>query len=197
MSKIRISNDSGFSFIDIMMAAALSSVIISICYSLMLFQLKQLREIKALYVQNVILARFQLATSSINLKSSATDVANVDLRACLAAIDGLTCSSAEVYPLKLIDGTPISGFPDEEVGYGLDGQKCEIGVDQDCVFKLSTSFRVQCAEDSSNPYWIPPSCPTQGPALIEVFSELSYLQDGDAEGIVGLKTVSRSVIIKM
>ncbi len=197
MDKVPISNEAGFSFVDIMMASALSLVVISVCYSLMLFQLKQLRDIKTLYVQNLILARLQLATNSINLKSSANDDANVDLKACLKAVDGLICSSSEVYPLKLIDGAPISGFPDKEVGYNLDGQRCNFGVDQNCVFKLSTSFRVQCAEDSANPYWTPASCPTQGPALIEVFSELNHVKDDGTDGVIGINNISRSVIIKM
>lgn len=193
-------NQAGYSLIDLMMASALSIIIISTCYSIMLFQLEQLRAVKALYAQSLVLTRVKLAITKQNIIASAQDSENKELKACLTGVDGTACSSSNSYFFKLIDGIPVTGLPDKEVGYNLDGQPCAIGVTSDCIFKLGTTFRVQCPDDLANPFYHPQTCPSLPSllnGLIEVYFEFGVVQNKNAPQIVGLKTITRSIIVRM
>ncbi len=187
----------GYSLLDLLLSTMVSIIIISICYSLIFFQLKQLRQVKALYVQNVILAHIKTSVSSRSLIASAADPVNVDLRTCLAGVDNVRCTSSDVYDLKLVDGSVIAGFPADPVGYNLDAQTCAVGSSRDCIFTLKTRFRVQCAEDPLNPLFVPPICPTTRPGLVEVYYEFGSTASTDADRILGLKAVLGSIIVKM
>jgi hypothetical protein len=186
----------GFSLIDILIGTMVSFIIISICYSVMFFQINQLRSIRGLYVQNVVLAHIKFAVSSKNIKDSGTDPENVELRNCLTGVDDINCKAAKIYPLRLHDGGLVAGFEADPVNYNTDAQKCTAGS-ENCLFKLSTEFRVQCAEDPGNPFYVPSKCPGTPPGIVEVFYKFSPIKDDDASRIIGAKSINGSVIVGM
>lgn len=195
VQKSFLRNEAGFSLVDLLVASMMSVIIISICYSVMAFQYNQLRAVKALFVQNILLAQIKAASNPTNLKNSRGEPANIKLRSCLSGIDA-NCESSEIYYLRLMDGGPVAGFPDDPVGYNLDAQRCVVGT-KNCLFTLKTRFRVQCREPASNPYFIPPTCPGVQPGLVEVFYDFEPVNDNGPERVLGLKPVSGSVIVKL
>ncbi len=197
MGKSPLGNEFGYSLIDLLMASMVSVIIISICYSIIFFQLKQLREIRALFVQNVVLTHIKTIISSRTLDASALDAENIDLKNCLNGIDDLNCTSTESYPLKIVDGGPVAGKPANPVGYNLDAQRCVVGSSLDCMFILSATFRAQCRQDPGNKYFTLPVCPGTRPALIEVFYEFGVTPNFGADRILGLKPIIGSVIVEM
>lgn len=194
-----VGNELGFSIIEFVIASMMSVIIISVCYSLVAFQYNQLRKVRALYVQNILLTKIKSAANAESLAVSGADPVNVKLQTCLAGIDGTVagCNSGDTYDVRLFDsgGALIAGFRTDPVGYNLDAQTCVVGA-MDCLFTLKTYFRVQCPESAANIYFIPPTCPTP-PGLIELFYEFDAIADLGPNRILGIKPVIGSVIIKM
>ncbi len=177
----------------------MSVIIVLICYSLIAFQFGQLRKVRALYVQNILLAQIKAAANPQNLMDSRVDPANLKLQSCLSGIDGAVCSSADRYYFRLLDsGTAVSGTDIAPVGFDMEARQCALGAgNSGCIFTLKTSFRVQCKELPANPYVIPPTCPASVPGIIQVFYEFDTIADLSANRVLGIKPVMGSIIVKL
>ncbi len=193
-----IGNEMGFSLVDLLVASMMSVIIVSICYSVMAFQYSQLRAVRALYVQNILLANIKSAASAVNLKEvSKAEPVNTFLRACLNGVDGAVCASTVPYDLRLMDGGPVSGFRGSPVGYNLDAQRCDIGT-PNCIFKVETYFRVQCPDDDDKSLGPTETCPGISPSLIEVFYDFGTVEDTGPNRVLGaIPTMTGSVIVKL
>lgn len=187
----------GYSLIDLVMSLMVSTIVLSIVYSIIFFQYDQFLEVKALHSQNMILLRLKSAITAKNILASKLDPANYSLQNCLTGIDDVNCSSDVVYPIKITDGEAVTGTPDSPVEYNLDGNLCNPTVGEDCVFQVSSSFRVQCAESIANPFSIPPACPLVRPGLIEIFYEFK-LKPTHAKVVgLGIKQIMGSIVVRL
>ncbi len=190
-----IYKNSGFSLIDVIAGTLVSLIFMNICFGMMSYQYESVRQVRALFIQNVVLLQLRSSVSAETLASSALDPDNRYLKNCLHGVDGVKCSSTELYPVKIHNLSQISGFPIDPVGYDLGSQVCKLGSSRNCLFKLSTQFRVQCAEEPDNPLVPVETCSDKGPGLVEIFYKFEV--QADSSRIVGLAPVTGSIILRL
>lgn len=190
-----IYKNSGFSLIDVIAGTLVSLIFMNICFGMISYQYESGRQVRALFIQNVVLAQLRSSVSADSLVNSASDPDNSYLKNCLYGVDGAKCSGAELYPVKIHNLSQISGFPNDPVGYDLGSQVCKVGSSRNCLFKLSTQFRVQCAEEPNNPLVPVETCSDKGPGLIEIFYKFEVQSDSIRN--VGLAPVTGSIILRL